>query len=150
MEDTFFPIIKKGRLEEFKNIWADWFVLSDDVRAEKTPGYLKVEWETTVGSMIALTCKTYQCLGQDSEDIKRSTKGVPHTKKIGQQMFKDALFGNLDESENTVKIHSLGLKNCVMSRHTTTKKMLSSVFYKMQLEDDGITSKPLKINGVYL
>ena len=100
IEDTFFPIIKDGRLEDFKKIWGDWFVLSDDVRAEKTPGFLKVEWETTVGSMIALTCKTYQCKGKDDEDIKRSTKGAPHFTSIEQCKFKQALFGKLKESEN--------------------------------------------------
>jgi hypothetical protein len=150
MEDTFFPIIKEGQLEEFKKIWGDWFVLSDDVRAEKTPGFLKVEWETTVGSMVALTCKTYQCQGKDDEDIKRSTKGAPHSTKIPQEKFLQALNGELNESDNKVKIRSLGLKNRIMHRHTTTKRMLSSVFYKMQLENDGITSRPLQINGVFL
>ena len=151
MEDTFFPIIKDGRLEDFKKIWGDWFVLSDDVKdPEKTPGFLKVEWETTVKSMIALTCKTYQCLGNDPEDIKRSTKGVPHSNRIEQSTFKNALTGNLDVSDNTVKIRSLGLKNRVMHCHTTIEKMLSTVFYKMQLDNDGITSRPLQINDVYL
>ena len=120
------------------------------MRAEKTPGFLKVEWETTVGSMIALTCKTYQCKGKDDEDIKRSTKGAPHSTSIEQCKFKQALFGDLEESENKIQIRSLGLKNRIMHRHTTTKRMLTSVFYKMQLDDDGITSRPLKINGVYL
>ena len=94
--------------------------------------------------MIALTCKTYQCKGKDDEDIKRSTKGAPHSTSIHQSKFKQAL----DESENKILIHSFGLKNRIM--HTTTKKMLTSVFYKMQLDADGITSRPLKINGVYL
>ena len=99
MEDTFFPIIKEGRLEEFKKIWGNWFVLSDTVRAEKPPGLLKVEWETTVGSMIALTCKTYQCEGKNKDDIKRSTKGTPHLKKILQETFKKALTGDLHAPE---------------------------------------------------
>ena len=103
MKDTFFPIIKDGRLEEFKKIWGDWFVLSDDVRAEKIPGFLKMEWKTTVGSMIALTCKTYQCKGKYDEDIKRSTKGAPHSTGIYQSKFKQALSGKLDESENIIK-----------------------------------------------
>ena len=150
MEDTFFPIIKEGRLEEFKKIWGSWFVLSDTVRAEKTAGLLKVEWETTVGSMIALTCKTYQCEGKDKDDIKRSTKGTPHSTKILQEAFRKALTGDLPEEENKVQINSLGLKNRIMHRSTTTKRMLNNIFYKMQLEDDGITARPLQINGVYL
>ncbi|CAG5101507.1 Oidioi.mRNA.OKI2018_I69.YSR.g17157.t1.cds [Oikopleura dioica] len=152
-EDTFFPIVKEGRLEEFKKVWTKWFVLDDTTRTEKTPGLLKVEWETSVGSLVALTCKTYQCEGKDNkpeEVIKRSTKGTPHSHSIEQTTFKRALKDELAERDNQVDISRLGLRNHKMQRLTVTKKMLSSIFYKMQLESDGITSRPLQINGVYL
>lgn len=152
-EDIFFPIVKEGRLEEFKNIWSKWFVLDDTKRTEKTPGLLKVEWETSVGSLVALTCKTYQCEGKDNKPeqvIKRSTKGTPHSHSIEQTTFKRALKDELAHPDNVVDINRLGLRNNKMQRLTVTKKMLSSIFYKLQLESDGITSRPLQINGVYL
>lgn len=128
-------------------------MLDDTKRTEKTPGLLKVEWETRVGSLVALTCKTYQCEGKDNTPeaiIKRSTKGTPHSHSIQQLTFKRALKDELAESENRVDINSLGMKKRKMFRHTVSKRMLSSIFYKLQLEDDGITSRPLQINGVYL
>lgn len=153
MEDTLFPIIKQGRLDDFKKIWGKWFVLDDTPRSEKTPGLLKVEYETTEGSMVALTCKTYQCEGKDNkpeEVIKRSTKGTPHSHSIEQSTFKSALKNELSASENRVEINSLRMRNHQMNRQTLTKKMLSNIFYKLQVLDDGITTRPLQINGVYL
>lgn len=37
MGDIFLPIVKKDRLEEFKNEWGNWLVLSNDVEDEKHP-----------------------------------------------------------------------------------------------------------------
>ena len=54
-------------------------------------------------------------------------------------MFTQALNEELQESDNKVEIHSLGLKNCIVHRSTTIKKILTPVFYKLHL-DDGITS----------
>lgn len=150
MEDTFFPIIKDGMLDDFKSVWGDWFVLTDEVRDEKTPGLLKVEWETSKGSMVALACKAYQCQGSTEDDIKRSTKGTPHSHSINQSSFKKALMEELEDEENLVSIRSLGVKNQKIHRYTTTKRMLTSTFYKLQLENDKITTRPLQINGVLL
>nr|AAT47865.1 hypothetical protein 008-24 [Oikopleura dioica] len=150
MEDTFFPIIKKGMLDDFKRIWGNWFVLTDEVRDEKTPGLLKVEWETKKGSMVALACKAYQCQGSTEDDIKRSTKGTPHSHLINQSSFKKALMEELKDEENRVPVRSLGVKNQKIHRFTTTKRMLTSTFYKLQLASDKITTRPLQINGVII
>ena len=60
MEKMFFPIVKEGKLEEFKQTWSEWFVLSNELVDEKTPGLLKEEFETQNGEIVALCPKNYQ------------------------------------------------------------------------------------------
>ena len=38
-----FPIVKDGMLEQFKRVWAKYFVLEDTVKNEKEPGLMKGE-----------------------------------------------------------------------------------------------------------
>lgn len=60
MEKMFFPIVKSGMLEEFKETWGEWFVLTDLLKDEKTPGLLKEEFGTQNGEICALCPKNYQ------------------------------------------------------------------------------------------
>ena len=60
MEKMFFPIVKKGKLEDFKKVWSEWFVLTDLLEDEKRPGLLKEEFLTQDGEIVALCPKNYQ------------------------------------------------------------------------------------------
>ena len=76
MRAIFEPLLKEDRKEDFFKIWADWFVLEETVRDEKTSGKLKSEWQTDNGSIIALCNKMYMCVDNASTNVKRSTKGM--------------------------------------------------------------------------
>ena len=76
MRAIFEPLLKENRKEDFFKIWADWFVLEETVRDEKTSGKLKTEWQTDNGSIIALCNKMYMCVDHTSDNFKRSTKGL--------------------------------------------------------------------------
>ena len=56
----FFPIVKEGKLEDFKKVWSEWFVLTDLLEDEKRPGLLKEEFLSQDGSIVALCPKNYQ------------------------------------------------------------------------------------------
>ena len=48
MEDIFLPIVKPEKLDEFKSKWGDWFVLTNEIRDEKTTGKLKVFYKLKI------------------------------------------------------------------------------------------------------
>ena len=60
MEAMFFPIVKEGKLDEFKEKWSQWFVLSDTIEDEKKPGILKEEFCTQNGEIVCLSPKNYE------------------------------------------------------------------------------------------
>ena len=66
MEKIFFPIVKEGKLEQFKEQWSEWFVLSNELVDEKTPGKLKEEFQTQNGEILALCPKNYQVCCYDT------------------------------------------------------------------------------------
>ena len=55
-----------------------------------------------------------------------------------------------DGKRFTVTDNMLTRKNNVMSRVKMRKKGLNRVFYKFQVEPDGVSCKPLKLNGHFL
>ena len=71
MEKMFFPIVKEGKLEDFKKVWGEWFVLSNDLVDEKTPGLLKEEFQTQNGEILALCPKNYQVCCYDKCKLLR-------------------------------------------------------------------------------
>ena len=60
MQKIFFPIVKRGRLQDFKKLWGHWLVLSNRLEDEKCPGLLKEEFSTRDGEIVALSPKNYQ------------------------------------------------------------------------------------------
>ena len=60
MQKIFFPIVKRGKLQEFKKNWARWLVLTNRLEDEKCPGLLKEEFSTRDGEIVALSPKNYQ------------------------------------------------------------------------------------------
>ena len=64
------------------------------------------------------------------------------------QAYLEKLYGH---ASHHVTLRTLRLnRNQEMTRITQLKSGLSDIFVKFHLEDDGITCKPIKINGKYL
>ena len=109
-----------------------------------------MEWECSKGTFVALTNKSYQCLNLENDDLKKSTKGIPHRNEFSMKLFQDVL---LDENlpRQTVTINSLRRdRNKEMCRMQIEKTSLSDVFLKMRVESDKVECTPLTINGSYL
>ena len=179
MEALLFPIVKDGMLEQFKRVWAKYFVLEDTVDNEKEPGLMKgesfgfiskfcilskyfsdrnipnlfwslVEWKCNRGLFVALGPKMYQGLDYDSEEVKRSTKGVPHRHQFMIDEWKNML---LDENTERTRVEIDGLrlsKDKKMCRYKMFRKSLSDIHLKTNVLPDKITCTPLRINGKYL
>ena len=106
------------------------------------------EFQFTKGRFIALGPKTYHSINLETDEVKMGSKGIPHNAKLESEAFLQALFSN---NSHYVTIRSLRLNNRrEMARITQMKKGLSDIFVKFRLEDDGITCKPLTLNGQYL
>ena len=100
--------------------------------------------------IIALTNKSYQCLDMDNNDIKKSTKGIPHKNEFEMKLFENVL---LDETlpRQTIEINSLRRDRFKeICRMNIEKTSLSDIFIKMQVQPDKITCKPLEIAGKIL
>ena len=95
--------------------------------------------------------KFYIILGFDEKNgLKRSTKGIPHSKNYEMESFISTLL-NPTQKKDFVHFESLRLnKEKQMSRKQITKIGLSDIFIKMQVSDDIITCSPLKLNGQFL
>ena len=92
----------------------------------------------------------YQCHNAETDEMKRSSKGVPHRTRFEMDTFKSVL---LDENapQTTVQLNSLRKnKNQQMTHVTLEKKALSDIFLKLQVQPDKITCKPLTLNNKYL
>jgi hypothetical protein len=92
----------------------------------------------------------YQAYCNDKDEVKKSTKGVPHSNQFSMKIFQDVL---LDQSTpiQKVKITSLRLnRDKEIARINTEKRSLSDVFVKMRVSPDKITCSPLTKDGVIL
>ena len=64
------------------------------------------------------------------------------------EAYLQKLYGN---SSHHVTLRTLRLnRNQEMTRITQIKSGLSDLFVKFHLDDDGITCRPIKINGQYM
>jgi len=109
-----------------------------------------VEWECSNGTFIALTNKMYQAYDFEHDELKKSTKGIPHSNDFPMDIFQSVL---LDQNfpRQTVQINSLRRnQDKEMARMVIEKTSLSDVFVKMQVSDDKVSCTPLKLNGEYV
>ena len=108
--------------------------------------FLLAEWETRNGTFVALGNKMYQGFDQTTGDIKKSTKGIPHSNQYSIETWINVL---LDPSfpKQSVTINSLRLnQKKEMSRMKLQRSSLSDIFLKMHVLDDKITCTPLEKN----
>ena len=99
---------------------------------------------------MALTCKSYLALNLENEEIKRSSKGIPHRVQLEMSQYRDVLLQN-NEDPHKVLMTSLRLNSDKkMARYKFEKKGLSDLFYKLRVANDKITCTPLTEGGEYL
>ena len=150
MQKVFWPIVKPEKLDEFKNVWGQWLVLTNEIEDEKFPGKLKTEFSTANGRMISLAPKSYHAYCCSTQETKDGRKGIPNWHILSQKNFTDVLY-NKNNKLNTTEVRSLRLnKDKKMTRTSTIKTGLTAIHIKLGVAEDGITWKPLKINGKFV
>ena len=105
------------------------------------------EFGISKGHFVALSPKCYFTYDANSEDIKKGTKGVPHSCDLVIDNFLNKLYGRTDHS---VELRSLRVLGGKMSRTIQERKSLSDLFCKFRVENDRITCTPLTENNMYL
>ena len=137
-------------VDEFKNVWGQWLVLTNTIEDEKFPGKLKTEFSTSNGRMISLAPKSYYAYCHDTLQTKDGRKGIPNWHILSQNNFSDVLY-NKDNTPKTTEVRSLRLdKDKKMTRTSTIKTGLTAIHIKLGVAEDGITCDPLKINGKFV
>ena len=150
MESIFFPIVKQGKLDDFKAVWGNFFVLTNTIEDEKKPGLLKTEFTTTTGEIVALCPKNYQMHCRVKNEIKEAKKGIPYSYEVKLDDFKSVLYGE-NTRPHMVEVRSLRLNTKKEMTRTTLRKMgLSDIHVKMAVQSDKVTCLPLKVNEIYL
>ena len=139
-------MVKPDKLDEFKNTWEKWLVLTDAVEDQKCPGKLKIEFFTQDGEMIALAPKSYFAYCRKNNKSKDGRKGVPKWHPLTLSDFFETLYNN--KTNHAVEVRSLRLnKEKQMTRTTTIKSGLTSIHVKLGVKSDKVTCEPLKIGG---
>ena len=73
---------------------------------------------------------------------------ITFSERLELEAYLQKLYGS---TSHYVTLRALRLnRNQEMTRITQIKSGLSDIFVKFHLDDDGITCRPLKINGQYL
>ena len=92
----------------------------------------------------------YYGYDEEKKQSKRSTKGVPHDHELKLQEFLDCLNETVTTS-NTCKVRMLRSTNDnIVKRISIEKKVLSNIFVKLRVMSDGVTCKPLTLDGKIL
>jgi len=150
MEAIFLPIVKAEKMVEFKKVWGNWLVLSNEIEEEKTPGKLKTEFSTRNGEMISLAPKSYFAHCRETNNTKDGRKGIPKWFDLRLADFYDVLYNDHAE-KNITEVRSLRLdRDKRMCRTTTRKSGLTSIHVKLSVQSDRVTCKPLMENNFYL
>ena len=148
MESLLFPIVKDGKLDEFKNTWGKWFVI--DSQDTKTPGLMKYEFITRNGEMVALCPKSYFAHEFENNLTKRSSKGIPARIELDGDLHRNTLYNTISEP-NRFTFENLKLsKNKIMQRSSLDKKGLTDLYFKLCVGNDKISCSPLKLDGQYI
>ena len=150
MEAIFFPIIQKGKMEEFKTEWKNWLCLSNEIEEEKRPGLLKVEFLSTYGQMLSLCPKSYRAHCHNTDQSKIGKKGIPLWFDIALAEYYDILY-NDEAGKSVAEVSSLRLdKNKTMTRTSLRKNGLTGIHAKRGVQDDRISTEPLSVNGEFI
>ena len=150
LRSVFLPIVRPELLEEFENVWGDILVLTDDVRDQKCPGKLKIEFFTRDGEMFALAPKSYHAVCRETKTKKEGKKGIPKWFELKRSEFEQTVYGE-SALNHCTEVRSLRLnQQKQMSRTTTIKAGLTGIHVKLAVQPDKVTCKPLTKDGKYV
>ena len=143
MEALFLPLVKEGKMNEFKANWHKFLVLSNEVEEEKLPGKLKEEFQSTEAEMIALCPKSYFAHCLKSNERKNGQKGIANSVKLEATEFRSVLYGT--ELNHRTIMRSLRLnKEKTMTRTKLNKRGLTNIIYKTAVSEDRVQCQPLR------
>ena len=143
MEALFFPLVKEGKMDEFKANWHKFLVLSNEVEDEKYPGKLKEEFQSTEAEMIALCPKSYFAHCLKSNERKNGQKGIANSVSLEACEYRSVLYGS--EINHRTIMRSLRLNpEKKMVRTKLNKRGLSNIIYKTAVSEDRVQCHPLQ------
>ena len=82
-------------------------------------------------------------------NVKRSSKGIPHSIDLEMDQFRDVLYGDIRGHKIDMKYLRV-TRDRKMARLNINKRGLTDLFCKMRVGGDKVTCTPLSLNNVYL
>ena len=144
LTDNLDNLVKFEMKESWITLKSKWFVVDpNDPWDIRYPGKMKVEWETTTGSMIALCPKTYFAFDTETEEFKRSSKGIQHSVKLRYKDYYNVLY---EDEEKYVPNNLIKLHGSQMCTFIGQKRGLQGEFIKAFVEKDRVSIKPFSVN----
>ena len=140
-------IVRPEKKREWdESIKPRWFA-DDTPRQQKLPGYLKKEWETSNGTMVALSAKCYMVT--DGKKYKKSTKGTPRHINLTLEAYEKALFGGEIPKATFGQIVKDQKKGSAVTQ-LITKKAVNPLYLKMRVSDNLVDVYPFKKNDKFV
>jgi len=90
----------------------------------------------------------YYGFDYDSNEAKRSTKGVSHDQEVKLEEFIACLQNQIVGSNRFTMRNLRTFNDFTVKRISTEKVILSDLFIKLRVLADRITCEPLTLNGV--
>ena len=112
--------------------------------------FLLAEWSTSNGALVCLTNKMYFGFDCESNEEKRSTKGVSHDQIVTLDEFIACLENRITGTNRFTMRNLRTVNDHTVKRISTEKTVLSDLFIKLRVLADRITCEPLTQNGVPL
>ena len=112
---------------------------------------MKTENLTSDGIYIGISPKCY-CLysNADKRFLKKRAKGIPRVNDLSVSDFKQAAHDWSYSTTVPVSRFEFNKKESTMNSVSRQQKAMNASYTKMQVQSDGITVKPLSLNGEYL
>lgn len=143
MEALFFPLVKEGKMDEFKAKWQNFLVLSNEIEDEKFPGKLKEEFQSIKAEMIALCPKSYFAHCLKTNERKNGQKGIANSVSLEAFEYRSVLYGS--ELNHRTIMRSLRLNpEKKMVRTQLNKRGLTNLIYKTAVSEDRVQCHPLR------
>ena len=112
---------------------------------------MKTENLTSDGVYVGISPKCY-CLYSNTEKkfLKKRAKGIPRVNNLSVSDFKTAAHDWSYSTTVPINRFEFNKKEKAMQSISREQKAMNTSYTKMQIQADGITVKPLSLNGEYL
>ena len=143
MDDLVKPHLKEQWSKEISPYW----FADDTPEKQKTPGFIKKEFETTNGSLVCLSAKCY--IINEGAKLKRSSKGTPRSVDLSVADFEAALFqGQIPNAEFSQILFNKKIGSSVTKK--TSKRSINPIYYKLRVAENSVDVHPLIYKGKYV